>query len=938
VALERAARGRALAWALVALAAPCAASALSLAELTSAELAPSPRAPLDLFVNGARRGALEAVLRDGDALVPVQDLHEAGLRGFAGSREIVDGRPHVSLASLGPALRYQVDEPGLALRLTARAELLGRAAIDLRPTARPPDLEPAGDASGFLNYSVQLTTDQRTSGFAEAGASHEGRLLYASGQLLADGSAVRGLSSVTFDDADALRRLVVGDAFATTSALGGGALVGGLSIAREFRLDPYAIRAPLPRLSGFASTPSTLEVYVNGVLTREVPLPPGGYDVSNLPVTTGAGNVQTVLKDAFGRSEALSWQYYYTPALLARGLSDYGYSVGFRRLDLGRSSFEYGRPVFLGRHRVGVLDTLTLGGRLDAAEDLLSGGPSATLGLPFGAIDLEAAASVEGGSRDPDAARGRTLGAAASLGYSFVSRRFSGGALVRLLSPRYAHAALRAGDDRGSLQTGVYAGAPVGSRLNLGVSYSLVERRDAGRSDSASARADLLLARNVTLGLSGSRSKSPDGAPVHDVFASLSWAFAPGSVADVAVRSDDRASAGVQRGLPAGTGFGYRARAGLAEAAGEGSGVVQYQWDHGRYELQYDRSSATRVGTATLAGGVVVLGERLFLSRPVQEGYGLIRVGVPGIRGFAEGQEIGRTDARGDLLVPRLLPYYGNRLGIADRDVPVEYRIGRTELLAAPTQRGGVVTRFAVVPLRALEGELVTAAGGGAVPPAYGELTVRASAGSFSSPVGRDGRFYLESVPPGTYEGEVEWSGGRCRVALVVPESPPMADAGLVRCEPPVGEPFPVLVATSTSTAPSPQPSPPAGAGGVGGSGRSAGAGGEGGSGRSAGAGGEGNSAAPAPGALLGFGPPSRRCPSCTICFSAELDLLKADPSLCVPRASLDLERVSPTREEKACLGSADLEEQCSECLRVRRGRNCPTWADQPPALRLLVE
>jgi hypothetical protein len=249
-----------------------------------------------------------------------------------------------------------------------------------------------------------------------------------------------------------------------------------------------------------------------------------------------------------------------------------------------------------------------------------------------------------------------------------------------------------------------------------------------------------------------------------------------------------------------------------------------------------------------------------------------------------------------------------------------------------------------VVPLRALEGELVTGAGRGEVPPAYGELAVRASAGSFSSPVGRDGRFYLESVPPGTYEGEGEWSGGRCRVALGVPESPPMADAGLVRCAPPVGEPFPVLVAGSSSAAPSPQPSPPAGAGGEGDSGRSADAGGEGDGGRGATStatltpASTTTSAAPAPGALLGFGPPSGRCPSCTICFSAELERLKADPSLCVPRASLDLERVSPTREEKACLGAADLEEQCSECLRVRRARSCPTWADQPSAPRLLVE
>ncbi|HSN15942.1 MAG TPA: fimbrial biogenesis outer membrane usher protein, partial [Anaeromyxobacteraceae bacterium] len=418
-----------------------------MAALATSDGAPSPTALLDLVVNNGPALPIRAVLREGDVLVAVEDLAAAGLRSFLGKRELVDGREHVSLASLEPLLRYDVDERALALRVTAGVELLGTASLDLRPTRRPAGLEIRGDASGFLNYSAQLRSDtQRASGFAEAGASQGGRLLYASGQLLSDGSAVRGLTSLTFDDVPELRRLVLGDAFAGSGGLGGGLLLGGVSIVREYGLDPYFVRSPMPRLGGFASTPSVLDVYVNGVLTRQVPVAAGGYDVTNLPVTTGAGNVQTVLRDAFGRTEVLNWQYYYTAGLLARGLSDYGYSVGFRRLEYGRTSFEYGRPVFVSRHRVGVADSLTMGGRLDMAEDLVSGGPSATVGLPFGSIDLEAAGSAQAG----------TFGAAASAGYSFVSRRFSGGALLRVLSGGYAHAGLRASDDRARVQSSLF--------------------------------------------------------------------------------------------------------------------------------------------------------------------------------------------------------------------------------------------------------------------------------------------------------------------------------------------------------------------------------------------------------------------------------------------------------------------------------------------------
>jgi outer membrane usher protein len=950
-----------------------AAAVLSMAALSASDGAPSPTAPLDLVVNNGPARPIRAVLREGDVLVAVEDLAAAGLRNFLGKRELVEGREHVSLSSLEPLLRYDVDERALALRVTAGVELLGTASLDLRPTRRPAGLEVRGDASGFLNYSVQLRSDQRTAGFAEAGASQGGRLLYASGQLLPDGSAVRGLTSLTFDDVPELRRAVVGDAFAASGGLGGGVLLGGVSIVREYGLDPYFVRSPMPRLTGFTSTPSVLDVYVNGVLTRQVPLAAGGYDVTNLPVTTGAGNVQTVLRDAFGRTEVLNWQYYYTAGLLARGLSDYGYSVGFRRLEYGRTSFEYGRPVFVSRHRFGVADALTLGGRLDMAEDLVSGGPSATLGLPFGSLDLEAAGSAESG----------TFGAGASAGYSFVSRRFSGGALLRVMTSGYAHAGLRAVDDRARVQSSLFAGAPLGSRVTVGVNYSRSALRDAGPSDVLSARTDYVVAPGLTLGLTGSRTRAPGREPALDVLATLSWSFAPTSIADVSVQAGDSGrtvSAGVQRGLPAGTGFGYRARGGSAPFGDTATGVLQYQWDYGRYEVEYDRlasnGTATSTGLATVAGGAVFVGDRFFLSRPVQDGYGLIRVGVPGVRGFAEGQEIGRTDGKGDLLVPSLLPYYGNRLAIADRDVPIAYRIGPTELLAAPAFRGGVVTRFAVTPLRAVEGELVARTRGEEVPPAFGDVTVQAPGGAtFSSPVGGDGRFYLEALPAGTHAAFVDWSGGRCLATLVVPASPSIVDLGKVRCERVIRVNFPgspegagpawepdetdaMADAAPDPAAPSREAAAPAAsaapavppaagdAGTAGSTNATTNAAATATStptatatstppsvaiARGAGAPSPSPPLRPAQLRRAGMGPPSKQCPSCAVCFLAAMDHLAASRYTlsCVRDLAVVEPALSRSEAARACIATLDYRELCRDCRSIRRARVCPPWPDE---------
>ena len=60
--------------------------------------AQAQRAVLELQVNGVAKGEALVVLRDGDALVSVTRLEEAGLRGFRGAREALDGEALVSLA------------------------------------------------------------------------------------------------------------------------------------------------------------------------------------------------------------------------------------------------------------------------------------------------------------------------------------------------------------------------------------------------------------------------------------------------------------------------------------------------------------------------------------------------------------------------------------------------------------------------------------------------------------------------------------------------------------------------------------------------------------------------------------------------------------------------------------------------------------------------
>ena len=205
------------------------------------------------------------------------------------------------------------------------------------------------------------------SGAGELGASLGGNLAFSGFAVLPDHRFVRGLSYVVVDDPAAMRRIQLGDTIALSSVLGGTAQLSGISITREFSLDPYFVRQPLPKMSGAILSPSTLDVYVNGALLRHEQLAPGPFEVRNLPVGSGVGEISYVVRDAFGRTQEFASPYYAAAGVLADGISEYGYHLGFRRLGFGEESLHYGPPQLLARHRVGVGGWMTAGYRFESA-------------------------------------------------------------------------------------------------------------------------------------------------------------------------------------------------------------------------------------------------------------------------------------------------------------------------------------------------------------------------------------------------------------------------------------------------------------------------------------------------------------------------------------------------------------------------------------------
>ncbi len=727
-------------------------------------------------VNGLERPAIAVLLRGEDILARVADLEAAGLHGFAGAREQQGGTDYVSLASLGPSLRFQLDERAVALRLTADPQLLPAARLDLAP-ARP-SMTLSRETSAYLNYSLSLDDRARLTSYGEAGLSVASALLYSGFSRAPDGSLARGVSSLTYDQPEEMRRLVAGDVFATSGALGASLLLGGASVAREFSLDPYHPRTPLPRASIAALTPSEVDVYVNGQLVRQQQVAPGTLQIENVPATSGLGTVRTVVRDAFGRTQEFETSSYVSSGLLSPGLSDYQLAAGFARPNLARS-FLYGEPVVLGRLRRGLTESFTAGVRAEASRGLVSGGSTATLLTPAGALEASAALSQD---------RGRA-GEAFAFSWGFGSRRASLGAQLVWTSPSYANASVRAVDDRPELQTNLSAGVSLSRALSLGASYSDNWMRDTGRRSLTELRTTISLGGDASLLIAGGVVRAPGTAPAPEGSVFLSWAFGQTTAASATYATSSAgavAAVDVQRTLPSGPGVGYRVHAenGAQPAA---SALLQVQGDHGLLSASYARSGPGQAGSVTAAGGLVLINSALFATRPVQDSFALIQVpGVSGVPATLNNQEIGRTDSSGNLLIPALLPYAANRLGIRVRSLSLAYKVGETEQVVAAPRRGGAVARFEVRRMHAVTGEIALVLPGGAQAPAqFGELSLINDGERLHSPLGSDGRFFLEQISSGLHQVEVLHAGGACRFTLLIPEagSAPVQDLGKLLCD-----------------------------------------------------------------------------------------------------------------------------------------------------------
>lgn len=729
---------------------------------------------LELRVNGAASGPTVVVAQDalGAFYLPAEALKSLRVKTERLDRVDLDGRSWIRLAPDGKvAASYDAAAQRLDLVLPSSAFREAQIKVTA-PPALP--MTPAGNGL-FLNYDVEAIAGNGA-GAAASGAFETGLF---TGSLLARDVTIARVSSsgvdvvrletsLTWDDPGHMRSLRIGDTI-TRGGVGGAPFrIGGLQFTRSFEVQPGFLTGPLPTLGGNAALPSVADLYVNGALTATKEVQPGTFTVTGFPVVTGSGTIEMVVRDALGRETVNRQSYYSAPGLLAAGLTDYSYEIGFLRRDYARKSASYGPLAASATHRLGVTNQITVEAHAALSEETQLGGGGADLAFPgFGLLSVSAAASR---SRDG------VTGGSWSVGFERRARGFSFGGSANFASESYR----QVGDDRSLPALDVRVVAGLSERWGaLNVSYLRRDYHDE-RPDAefAGASASLRLGELGTLRLAARTAlRGPQ-----DTAAELSLSTRLGRRTSAGIAAGERdgggfASLSLQQSAPGDEGWGYRALATAGPRLTTVLGALQLNTAFGQYdaELSYrDGQTGTRL---RVSGGIGVAGGETFAAQRLSDAFAVVDAGQPGVRVYADNHLVGRTGRNGRAVVPRLRSYEENRIRLELADLPIDVEVTTAETRVRPYARRGVVvdlrarrTRSAMVRLEV---------------PGLGPLpagaTVEIDGRSFVAAPG--GEMFLSGLSD-TNRLEAIWAHGRCDFDLKMPaDSDPQPDLGTRICQ-----------------------------------------------------------------------------------------------------------------------------------------------------------
>lgn len=734
---------------------------------------------VDLYINHERMGETFVLRNDaGDFFVSASSLEYWEILKPWPSPEIFDGQDYYRVNALSGATA-ELDNRTMELRIFLPSQLMPTRRMNLQADGVPASQNGLG---AFMDYEINwLKTDSRGSAalrgllrpviFGPIG-NLSANVLY-QGATKAGGGGRLSVLDLTYtrDDPDRMRTIRAGDVFTTPGTNGRSVRMGGLQIATNFSTRPMLITYPLPEFYGQTDVPSALDIYVNGRLSRTQDVQPGAFVLEDIPVVNGAGQMQVVATDALGRQQVFTQDFYLSTELLSEGLSDYSITVGALREDYGQRNFRYGDVAASGTWRYGYSNNLTLEGHSEITSNVAMLGGSLRYGLQSGG-------TISAGLGVSNTKPG--IGASWNVGYlmrtpsmNFNFDVYGSSERFDLIGNSNSEPKLQLlvaagknfhqfGSLRASLVQQEHFDRPKKTIWSLDYSKVLFDRLSMSSYISYLDAAKSDLSAGIRFFMSFGRNHSVNGSMSTSRFGNNSFAT-------------------VRKNIPLHTGYGYHFTAASSDSSFVDAGIVA-QNEIGIYSLDVRNDEfAGSSWQAGVRGSIATMAGMTRFSRQVNDAFAVVKVGeLEGVRVYSENVEIGRTNSDGEVLIPGLRPYIGNRLRIEVDDLPLTARIGNSEIETAPFYKSGVIINFDV---RDTTNVLLRAVLPDGNPVPEGSIATVFHTGD-RSPVGMDGKLFLQGIDRSS-EIQIRWAANSCDLEVPYPSSSAViAKLGEIVCMP----------------------------------------------------------------------------------------------------------------------------------------------------------
>lgn len=550
----------------------------------------------------------------------------------------------------------------------------------------------------FLNYDANLfgASDQRNqfTGLAEGGAPlAEGLFVMSAIADSAHGrpTLARNQTYWVRDEPDQLRSLRIGDSVGRSRGWGRSVPFAGIQWGTNYALRPYEVPFGLPTLSSQAAVPSNVDVYVNGVLQARKAVPYGPFEITDIPATSGAGQINAVIRDAEGNEQRISLPYYVSAGLLKEGTEEYHAEFGFPRRFGGGINDKYGKAFAVYGHRYGVSSNVTAGTRVEAQADRQAAGIDVNQKI-FNGVIFEtslAASRSEAGA-----------GYTGALALEKASTDYSVRVSAQWLSPRFRQLGLPddALADR-SRMLGSFSFSPTGLDA-LTASHSIIRRIDGSEEKTSQLYYRLPSWGALNTSLFYSKFHSDGGKQ----YVGIQFSYMLDShhyVNAGASRQSGQETAlttDYSKTVPSGNGYGYRLSAvHRGDQPASANGALQIKSDLTSYSLDVGQNGRNNYYRLGVKGSMAGVGSDLLLAREIQDSFAVVKIGnFPNVRVLHENQTVARTNEDGVALIPNLRAYEVNRIGFVETDLPLTVSVENTQKMVAPRYRSGTYVYFPV--------------------------------------------------------------------------------------------------------------------------------------------------------------------------------------------------------------------------------------------------